>query len=82
MHKKPKAPKTVSLKKVAKNYMKSTKPSSDVRDAKSGNKFTVDGRIPTVSAPRTVAFKPKAKSVTLGGSRSGNPATIRKKGRS
>lgn len=74
----PRKPKSPSLAKVARNYRKNTKPSSDIYSM--GKKVKSDGRIPVVSGPRVPDTKLKAKSMTYGGTRKGKGATIKKRG--
>lgn len=73
-------PKGPSLSRAAKNYKKTTKPSTNIRDTASGKRFTVDGAIPT-RPERRVPMKLKPMSATYGGTRKGKGATIIKRGR-
>lgn len=77
----PKKPKAPSLKRVAKTYRKNTKFADAGYD---GARFFSEGAKPygLGEATKTNTYKPKAKSITLGGTRSAKPATVRKKGKS
>jgi hypothetical protein len=69
-----------SLKQVAKTYRKSTKIDNPGYD---GGRFFNEGAKPygVGELTRTNTYKPKAKRVTLGGTRAAKPTTIRKKGK-
>jgi hypothetical protein len=78
---KPKKPKeSASLKKVAKTYKKNTKQSNVSWD---GARFFNEGAkgYGLGSSLRQNVYKPAAKSVTLGTTKAGKGATIKKKGR-
>lgn len=79
MAKKTKGP---SMKQVARVYKKNTKPSNSFSDRATGKSLkSSDGRIPTQEGLRTPSPKLKAKSVTMGGTRGGRGATIKKLGK-
>jgi hypothetical protein len=76
-------PKSPSLKRVARTYRKTQTPKKIVYDG--GRTFDENGRSKAIISsvtPGQNSYKPKAKSVTLGGSsKSGKPQTKRKTGR-
>lgn len=77
---KPKTPKKLSLAKVAKTYKKNH---ADREIYNEGARFFDKNAMPYAIGNTTSrnTYKPKAKSITLGGTRANKGATIKKKGK-